>query len=240
MDRLIYTALSGLTARARAQAVTANNLANASTTGFRRELIVAEGRYLDGPAATTRAAVGAPSATTSKSAGRDVVTGRPLDVAIAGNAWLSVQADDGGEAYTRRGDLHVSAAGILETGDGHAVIGNGGVAVTVPAGAVLDILPDGSVTTKTGERVQVIDRMKLVGGDGLDKRPDGLFGSTVARDADPAARLRSGTLEGSNVETAGGIAEIVEQSRGFEVNARLLGIAKEIDERTAKLMSVEG
>ena len=240
MDRLIYTTLTGLTARARAQAVTANNLANAATTGFRRELIVAEGRYLDGPAATTRSQAGAPSSTTSKQAGRDVATGRPLDVALAGNAWIAVQSDGGGEAYTRRGDLHIGANGVLATGDGRAVIGNGGVAITVPAEAAIDLTPDGTLTMRQGGRLVPIDRIKLVDGSGLTKRPDGLFGTDAPRDADPTARLTTGSLEGSNVETAGGIAEIVEQSRGFEINARLLGVAREIDERTAKLMAVEG
>ncbi len=237
---MIYTALTGLTARTRAQAVTANNLANAQTAGFRRELVVAEGRYLDGGTTTTRSQVGAPSSSTSRTPGRDVATGRPLDVALAGDAWLAVQADGGGEAYTRRGDLRINPNGVLETGDGHPVLGRGGVPLTVPAGTALAVLPDGTLTTQIGDTVRIIDRMKLVGGAGLEKRLDGLFGAPSAVAEDLSARLTSGTLEGSNVETAGGIAEIVEQSRGFEVNARLLGVAKEIDERTAKLMNVEG
>jgi flagellar basal-body rod protein FlgF len=56
---------------------------------------------------------------------------------------------------------------------------------------------------------------------------------------DPNARLASGALETSNVQTAGALAELVEESRGFEVNARLLTVAKDIDERTARLMSLD-
>lgn len=240
MDRLIYTAMTGLTARARSQAVTANNLANAQTTGFRRELIIAQGRYVTGGGVTTRSHAGAPSSSASKSPGREQPTGRPLDVALAGNAWLAVQADDGSEAYTRRGDLRVNSNGMLETGDGHPVLGRDGVPLTLPLGSSLGVLPDGTLTTRTGDTVTAVGQLKLVAGAGLDKRPDGLFAAANRLDRDPAARLASGTLESSNVETAGGLAEIVEQSRGFEVNARLLGIAKDIDERTARLMNVEG
>ena len=240
MDRLIYTALTGLTARAKAQAVTANNLANASTTGFRRELSVAQGRYLDGPAATTRSQAGAPSASTPRSAGRVVATGLPLDVAMAGDAWLAVQADDGTQAFTRRGDLRLNPNGVLETGDGHPVLGRDGIPLTVPAGASLAVQPDGTLMVRSGDTQTIAGQIKLVAGTGLDKRSDGLFGAAGGREADPAARLTSGTLESSNVETAGGLAELVEQSRGFEVNARLLGVAKDLDERTARLMNVEG
>ncbi|WP_235927753.1 flagellar basal body protein, partial [Sandarakinorhabdus rubra] len=87
MDRLIYTTLTSLTARSREQQVTANNLANAGVPGFRRELVVQEGRYLAarqsaGGAHNARAQAGAPSLSTPRAAGRTVSTGRGLDVAL--------------------------------------------------------------------------------------------------------------------------------------------------------------
>lgn len=246
MDRLIYTALTGLAARGRAQAVTANNLANAGTTGFRRELIAAEGRYFAGAAVTSRVQAGAPSVATPREAGKIEPSGRALDIALGGDAWLAVQgpAVNGqpGEAYTRRGDLAVSATGVLQNGDGRAVLGQDGAPITVPAGAALDIAPDGSLSTRIGDAVTRLGRLKLVDGSALtnlDKAGDGLFATKEPLPFDPAARLTSGALESSNVQTAGALAELVEQSRGFEVNARLLGIAKDIDERTSRLMAFE-
>ena len=69
-------------------------------------------------------------------------TGRPLDVAVAGpDAWLAVQASDGEEAYTRRGDLAVAASGVLQTGDGFIVQGQGGP-ITLPPFASVAIAAD--------------------------------------------------------------------------------------------------
>lgn len=255
MDRLIYTVLTGLSARSRSQTVTANNLANAATTGFRREIVAAEGHYLSSTARRDAAAsaatrsrvqVGAPSVATPGDPGKIDATGRPLDIALGANAWLAVQGPvvngQPTEAYTRRGDLSINAGGVLQNGDGRAVLGQGGTPLTIPAGASLDIAPDGSLTARIADTTTPLGRLKLVDGAGLgmlDKGADGLFTTRTPLPADPRARLSTGTLETSNVETAGALAELVEQSRGFEVNARLLGIAKEIDERTSRLMALE-
>ena len=246
MDRLIYTTLTGLAARGRQQAVTANNLANASTTGFRREITAAEGRYFAGQNITSRVQSGAPSVATPKDAGKIDPTGRNLDVAMADDAWLAVQGPVKNgqpiEAYTRRGDLSISPTGILQNGEGRAVLGQTGLPVTIPAGAALTIADDGSLSTRLGDAITPLGRLKLVDGTALtnlDKASDGLFEPAAPLAYDPAARLTTGALESSNVQAAGALAELVEQSRGFEVNARLLGIAKEIDERTSRLMTLD-
>lgn len=241
MDRLVYTVLSGLGARSRGQAVTANNLANAQTAGFRREVLIAEGRYLAADALPARAQAGAPSLTTPRQAGRVTATGRPLDIALNDDAWLAVR-DGPREGYTRRGDLSVSATGLLQTGDGRLVLDSEGLPVTVPAGTSLEIGGDGSLVARAGETATALGRLKLVDGrglDGRDKGPDGLFLSEAPLSIDPSATIAVGMLEGANVETAGLLADLVEQSRGFEINARLLGIAKDIDERSARLMALD-
>ncbi|KAB7648229.1 flagellar basal body rod protein FlgF [Polymorphobacter fuscus] len=243
MDRLIYTALTGLAARTRSQAVMANNLANAQTTGFRREIVAAEGRYLTGGATPARAQAGAFSVATPRENGKVAATGRALDIALGGNAWLAIQgpvvAGNPTEAYTRRGDLDISTSGILQNGDGRAVLNQNGVPITVAAGASLTIAPDGTLTTRTNGIDANIGRLKLVAARALEKGADGMFTSKDPLPVDPDARLASGALETSNVQTAGALAELVEESRGFEVNARLLTIAKDIDERTARLMAFE-
>jgi flagellar basal-body rod protein FlgF len=246
MDRLIYTALTGMTARGRAQAVTANNLANAATTGFRRELVAAEGRYFTGSAVTSRVQSGAPSLATPHDPGRVTVTGRKLDIALDGNAWLAEQGPlvKGAqtEAYTRRGDLQVSASGVLQNGDGRAVLGPNGTPVTVPAGSDLEIAADGTLLARAGDISTPIGRLKLVDGSALgnlDKDSNGLFTKADPLPFDATARLTGGALEAANLQTVDALAELVAQSRGFEVNARLLGIAKDIDERTARLMAFD-
>lgn len=243
MDRLIYTALTGLSARTRSQAVTANNLANAQTTGFRREIVAAEGRYLTGGPTPSRAQAGAFSVATPRENGKINATGRPLDIALGGTAWLAIQgpvvAGNPTEAYTRRGDLDISTSGILQNGDGKAVLNTNGVPISIPAGAPLSIAPDGSLSIRVAGIDTNIGKLKLVAGRDLEKGSDGMFTSKNPLPIDPAARLASGALETSNVQTAGALAELVEESRGFEVNARLLTIVKDMDERTARLMSFE-
>ncbi|MBC7505218.1 MAG: flagellar hook-basal body complex protein [Sandarakinorhabdus sp.] len=243
MDRLIYTALTGLAARTRSQAVTANNLANAQTTGFRREIIAAEGRYLTGGPVPSRAQTGAFSVATPRENGKINATGRALDVALGGDAWLAIQGPVVGglptEAYTRRGDLDISPSGVLQNGDGKALLNSNGVPVTIPAGAPLAIAPDGSLSIRIAGTDASIGKLKLVAGRNLEKGSDGMFTSKDPLPVDPGARLSSGALETSNVQTAGALAELVEESRGFEVNARLLTIVKDMDERTAHLMTFE-
>lgn len=240
MDRLIYTALTGMRARQAAQAVTANNLANAGVTGFRRELSSLASRYLVGPEGSARVAADDAVTSASNDPGHVTVTGQPLDVAVQGPGWIAVQAADGGEAYTRRGDLRVAPTGVLETGDGHPVIGNAGV-ITVPAGATPSIAPDGSVSVRLPgtPAPAVIDRIRLVDPPDLHKDAAGLFRSESTPDAAPAVRLQTGALEGSNVDTARGLVELIEQSRGFDVTTKLLSATREIDEAGAKLMRLD-
>src|SRR3546814_14444624 len=92
---------------------------------------------------------------------------------MAGDAWLAVQATDGGEAYTRRGDLSSAASGVLETGDGFPVMGSGGP-ITVPPADKMQIAADGTISilplgAEKGAEMQVIDKLKLVSPAGSDK-----------------------------------------------------------------------
>jgi flagellar basal-body rod protein FlgF len=134
MDKLVYTASTGMRAHMAAQTAIANNMANASTIGFRADRVVFDRIDLKGGGAAFEARMPTAEEVTDadRAPGTVQQTGNPLDVAIAtGTAWLAVQAPDGSEAYTRRGDLEVTASGVLQTGDGYPVIGQTGP-VTVP------------------------------------------------------------------------------------------------------------
>src|ERR1041384_4898193 len=142
MDRLIYTALSGMRGSMARQTSTANNLANANTRGCRAELRAAGSLWVRGDGFETRAPVSQEVTGADMSAGSINHTGRDLDVAMTGDALLAVQAEDGSEAYTRRGDLQVAATGVLTTGDGHPVLGEGGP-LTIPPADSIRIAEDG-------------------------------------------------------------------------------------------------
>ena len=243
MDRLIYTAYSGLAGSMLTQAVIANNMANAQTIGFRAELQNADPMTLKGPSIEARAMTRGEVRGANMKQGALIETGNPLDVALTGRTMLAVQGADGEEAYTRRGDLAVDATGVLTNGDGRPVVGDAGP-VTVPPGARITISPDGRVLAALPENPdqppQEVGRLKLVStaGSKIEKGLDGLFRvpGGGALPADEEARLQPGSLEQSNVEPTRILVEMVEAQRLFDMRTKLISTARELDEGGAGLM----
>jgi flagellar basal-body rod protein FlgF len=243
MDRLIYTALSGMRGAMARQTTTANNLANANTTGFRAEMSSASALWVRGPGFETRAPTSQQVVAADMAPGSVTNTGRDLDVAMQGDALLAVQADDGSEAYTRRGDLQVSATGIVTTGDGHLVLGDGGP-LTLPPADSIRIADDGAIwIVPTGgdpNQPQQVDRLKLAtpAGSRIQKGLDGLFRvpDGGALPSDPDARLTPHSLEGSNVNTSQTLIDMIEASRSWDMQLQLVTQAREMDTSAADLM----
>lgn len=245
MDRLIYTAYSGMRGSLSAQSAIANNLANANTIGFRADRTAFEALTLKGPTIEARAPSSMEVKDADMAAGAVVQTGRSLDVAIDGNAMMAVQADDGSEGYTRRGDLMISPSGLLQTGDGHLVLGNGGP-ISIPASSSVTITPDGSVQVVSPgsdpKTPETVDRIKLVSPEGtqIAKSLDGLF--RVVGDGvlpgDLDARVTTGALEQSNVNSAQMLVEMIQNQRSFDMRTKLLTTAKDLDEGGAALMRI--
>jgi flagellar basal-body rod protein FlgF len=248
MDKLIYTAASGLKAHLASQAAIANNIANASTTGFRADRVVFDQLKVSNSSTFARQPASESVADFDRRAGTIAQTGRPLDVAVTGEAWIAVQDKDGQEAYTRRGDLQVAASGVLETGDGFPVIGSGGP-ITIPPAQKVTISPDGQVTiiplgATSGAPPQVIDTIKLASDKGTKttKGNDNLLhvdgGGVLPRDLN--ARVESGALEQSNVNLTEALVDMIENQRSYEVQANLIKETKNLDESSAQLMRLPG
>ncbi len=239
MDRLIYLSMSGAKATLQRQDSLANNLANVSTTGFRAELQAFRAVPVRGDGATTRVYALESSVGYNSAAGPVQTTGRSLDVALNGNAWLAVQGLDGTEAYTRAGALQTNAEGQLVTLSGLPVVGDGGP-IQLPANAAVDISPDGLITTKlpTG-RPQQAGRLKLVTPEApMTRGTDGLFRAADGNDLaqDPTARLQSGALEGSNVSPVETMVAMISASRQFEQQMRMLQGAEQREQAASKLL----
>ena len=244
MDRLVYTALSGLRSQMSAQATIANNIANASTIGYRADRVSFDRMVLQGGGTLEARQMAAEEVNDfDRTAGNVVQTARPLDVAVTGEAWIAVQAQDGSEAYTRRGDLTVAASGVLETGDGFPVMGSGGP-ITVPPHQAIRIADDGTITIVPpggdANQPQVLDRIKLTSTAGTTtlKGLDNLLhvkgGGVLPDDLD--AKVQAGALEQSNVNLTQALVDMIENQRSYEVQANLLKEAKNMDESTASLM----
>ncbi|MCC6827759.1 MAG: flagellar basal body rod protein FlgF [Novosphingobium sp.] len=245
MDRLIYTAVSGLSSSMVRQRMIANNMANAQTIGFRAETMQFTPMTLDGPSLEVRAMNSTEVRGASMKAGSVTQTGGKLDIAMSGDTMLTVQAPDGGEGYTRRGDLSVSPTGVLQNGDGLPVIGENGP-ISVPPGSQISIAQDGAVMSfnpQTPDQPPVqIEKVKLVNWRGSDVEKDltGLFrapeGGVLPTDEE--ARVLPGALEQSNVDPTAILVEMVEAQRLFDIRTKLIATARELDEGSASLMRV--
>ncbi len=245
MDKMIHgslTAMQGIMAR---QTAIANNMANAGTTGFRAEIINAKARHLSSAEFDSRAIAYERVLAADLTSASVTNTGRPLDIAMGGDAMLSVQSGNGEPAYTRRGDLQLSETGLVTTGAGDPVMGEAGPLIIPPSDKIsiakdggVWILPQGDID---GE-MQQIDRVALVSFTGSDivKGHDNLFrvrgGGALPIDAD--ANLTSGALEGSNVNMTASLVDMIEASRAWETQVKFLSTAKDIDSSGASLMQL--
>ena len=245
MDRLIYTSLTAMRGSMSRQTAIANNLANAQTPGFRADMAEAQSLWLNGSGFKSRALSSEEVLGADMKAGTVVSTGRDLDVAVQGDAMLVVQAKNGEEAYTRRGDLQLSPSGLLTTGDGSPVQGAQGP-ITIPPADSISIDVDGRVwIVPTGgdpQNPQEVDRLRLATPTGSDivKGLDGLFrvkGGGILPD-DPEARLVTRSIEGSNVAATTALVEMIEASRSWDTQLKMITDARDMDSATANLMQL--
>jgi len=239
MDRMIYLSMSGAKATMQRQDTLANNLANVSTPGFRAELQAFRAVPVEGSGASTR--VFSLETTTGYDAtpGAITSTGRNLDVAVQGNSWLTVQALDGTEAYTRGGSLEVSADGTLTTRSGLPVMGDGGP-LQVPPNSAVSIGADGTVSAKgTDGKSTAIGKLKLVTPETALKRgEDGLFrGADGDLTADDTARVQDGALEGSNVSPVESMVAMISAARQFEAQMKMIQTAEANEKSASQLLT---
>lgn len=240
MDRRIYLSMSGAKATMQRQDLLANNLANVSTNGFREELQSFRAVPVRGEGASTRAFALETSTGYNPASGQVVATGRSLDVAVKGNAWLAVQGLDGTEAYTRAGALDVNAEGTLVTRSGLTVLGGGGP-ISLPPNAEVSIASDGTVSARVpGGLPSPVGRLKLVsaetpllrGEDGLFRGPDGEL------DADPAAQVQDSALESSNVSAVGTMVAMIAAARQFEAQMKSMQTTEKDEQQAQQLLSM--
>jgi len=243
MDRLLYVAMNGARETMQAQAVNAQNLANASTTGFRADLQSFESLPVYGPGYASRVYGMAADQGIDTKPGAAMGTGRELDIAVNGEGWIAVQGPDGNEAYTRAGDLRVDSLGLLRTGAGRPVMGNGSP-IAIPPFEKIEIAGDGTISIRPvgqgANAIAVVDRIKLVNpprGE-LMKGADGLVhlkGGETA-EADASVVIQAGALESSNVNTVEAMVNLIQLARQYETQVKMMENSEENDRASAQLM----
>ena len=247
MDRMIFIAMTGAKHLLERQAVTANNFANATTTGYRAQTHALRAVPVVSQTNPTRVFVVESTTGANFAPGPQQSTGRSLDIAVQGDGWIAVQLADGTEAYTRNGSLQVSETGLLQTRNGLNVAGNTGP-ITIPPDSQISIASDGTIstlpTTNLLTQVSQVGRIKLVNPEEsqLVRGADGLFrlsGGDAAA-ADPLVKIASGFLESSNVNVAVALVDMIAAARQFEMQMKLMQSADTDARQAAQLLSISG
>ncbi|HDL6438933.1 flagellar basal-body rod protein FlgF [Escherichia coli] len=250
MDHTIYTAMGAASQTLNQQAVTASNLANASTPGFRAQLNALRAVPVEGLSLPTRTLVTASTPGADMTPGKMDYTSRPLDVALQQDGWLAVQTADGSEGYTRNGSIQVDPTGQL-TIQGHPVIGEAGP-IAVPEGAEITIAADGTISALNpgdpANTVAPVGRLKLVKATGseVQRGDDGIFRLSAETQAtrgpvlqaDPTLRVMSGVLEGSNVNAVAAMSDMIASARRFEMQMKVISSVDDNAGRANQLLSM--
>lgn len=241
MPSNLYVSASGAMARLAQLDLVANNLANAGTTGYKRDgaffEAVLQSSLTDEDGETVSGAPGlnfvrSQGMSSDFEAGSIEKTGGALDIAIKGPGFLEVETAEG-PRYTRSGSLKISSEGTLITRDGMPVMGDGGP-ITV-SGSGVHFMPNGELRDEAGNslgRVKVVEFDNLLAlKKGAHQRYEALDDAGPLPVANPKVAPES--LEGSNVNTVHELGTLVVLQRAFDANIRTL---QADDEATASLI----
>ncbi|MCP3850900.1 MAG: flagellar basal body rod protein FlgF [Gammaproteobacteria bacterium] len=243
MDNFIFTAMSGAKENMLNQQLHMNNLANASTTGFQADFATARSQPVFGPGLPSRVYSMTENPGTDFKSGSMISTNNPLDAAIKGDGFFSVLDKNGAESYTRAGDFKLTDTGMLTTGAGLPVLGDGGP-VVIPPAKKIDIMADGTISIVPigveGNATAVVGRLKLVKPDlnDLKKSESGLLVTKngEAAQGDATVQLVSGAVESSNVNAISEMVSMISLARQYEMQVKLMKKAEQMDQSSTQLM----
>ncbi len=251
MDRLAFNAMAAINEERLVRQQLSNDIANVSTVGFKQTYEAtlqpnkAVGLGFDSrlqPHLYTTDQV-------RLEPGPLMVTGRDMDISLNHKTVMGVTGTDGTLAFTRRGDLRVNSNGVLETGSGHMVRSQDGGPITVPLGFRLTFGSDGSLfatdtTQPAPQQAQLVGQIMLrdASATPLIKRTDGLYAvdekplGTDFASGNGEISLTPQALEGSAVNPMASMVKLIEQSRSFEHQIRIIKESKSNDESGASMM----
>ncbi|MBA2590033.1 MAG: flagellar basal-body rod protein FlgF [Alphaproteobacteria bacterium] len=229
MDNSLLVSLSQQLAAYRAMDVIANNLANASTPGFKREAakfeeFITRMRPAEGQkSAPTVSFVKDAGVMRDSSQGNVELTGAPYDIAITGKGYFAVQTA-AGMRYTRDGHFSLDASGNLVTSQGYQVQGDGGAITITPNDGDISIGPDGTISSVVNGVGNLLGKLKVVDfadSSALKKEGANLYSTGQTPTAPAAVSVRQGALEASNVQPVIEISHMIEVMRAYEATATL-------------------
>lgn len=240
MDQGLLIAAAGMRAQIETLELLGNNLANTGTAGFKGDreffrLFQTERIRPDPNTAEIRWMPVVQGSAIDFEQGPLQRTEGPLDVALSGPGFLSVETAAGSRLYTRNGAFHLSAAGRLETAEGHAVLDSGESEITIPPGTEIQISKSGMLRAGGLNLAQLgvvafEGRPLIKAGNSYFQAPEG----TPTQPA-PGTAVQQGYLEGSNVNVPLAAVQMIQTSRNFEMLSRIASlVADEMDGRSVE------
>lgn len=236
MESSLVVGLSAQLALRRNMEIIANNLANSSTAGFKREAPLFEELLVpvennDGTGQTEVAFVRDWGVVRDMTSGSLEQTGGSLDVAVDGNGMFVVNTP-AGERYTRDGHFKLNEQGKLVTADGNPVLSDGGEIVIPPGENDIKIARDGTVSTRQGQAGKI--RVVAFPAHALSKEGNNLYSASVAAAPAPNARVMQGMIERSNVEPVLEITKMIEVQRAYQHSTETLNATDDIIRRAVQ------
>ncbi len=247
MDRMLYVAMSGAKEVSLSQANNSNNLANANTDGFKQDFNIFRAQHVEGPGWQSRAYSMDERPATDFSAGAIKVTGRELDVVTKEDGFLAIESPSGDEAFVRSASLQILADGSLVDVKGNPVLNENGIQINIPPIKSMTIGSDGTISIVPAEEASnqlvVLDRLRLVKPN-IQDLEKGLDGYTrLKEEAGPLVqenvKMMSGALESSNVNTAEALVKMIELSRKYELQIKMMSTAKSHAQKSDALLSLK-
>jgi flagellar basal-body rod protein FlgG len=230
MIRGLYTAASGMLAEAQRTDVISNNLANANTAGFKKDMTITKdfasmliSRVNDGPESPTIGSMGVgvmvDEVATDYSTGTIRTTGNDFDLAIEGRGFFAVETPQG-KRYTRNGSFAKSAKGELVTSDGYRVLGQNGPIII--NGGKMEVSTDGRVLVDNNE-VGKLEITEFANEKALKKEGASLFLEPTGQQGQVATGgVRQGALEMANVNVIGEMVNLISNYRAYEINGKVI------------------
>ena len=246
MDRMLYIAMSGAKEVMLSQANNSNNLANANTDGFKKDFNIFRAQHVQGPGWESRAYSLDERPATDFTPGAIKVTGRVLDIVTQSEGFIGIQAPNGDEAFVRTASMQVLENGNLVDVKGNPILNEGGTPINVPPTRTITIGDDGTISIVPAEspsnQLVVLDRIRLVkpAASDLEKGLDGY--ARLKEDANPViqepVKVVSGALETSNVNTAEALVNMIELSRKYEMQIKMMSTTKTHAQKSDSILSI--
>jgi flagellar basal-body rod protein FlgF len=239
MDNTLYVGLSRQITLQRALDITANNIANIDTAGFKVEsLMVKEDPETPALAPASKPISYVLDQGVARNFGQGALeqTGNPMDLAIEGAGFFSVQTADG-PRYTRDGRFTLDASGKLTDTAGNAVLDSGGSPITIdPINGAPSIAKDGTIsqTTPQGQTIQAgkVGVVRFSDLTALSKEGGGLYQAAAGQTPDNAtdAQIHQGMVEKSNVQGVAEITQLIAITRAYERVTQMISQTQDLSE----------